>query len=76
MVQKLIGQYANKLKLVMQLGQESGELKHDLGIEAAAILFIGSIQGLVMQSMLASDPQYMVMQAKSVFAVYKRALIS
>ena len=76
MVQKLIGQYAKKLRLVMQSGQESGEFKHELDIEAAAILFIGSIQGLVMQSMLASDPQYMVAQAESVFAVYKRALVS
>ena len=74
MVQKMIGQYADKLQGVMQAGQESGELRADLDTEAAAILFIGSIQGLVMQSMLASDPQYMVVRAKSVFAVYKRAL--
>ena len=74
MVQKMIDQYADKLQGVMQAGQESGELRADLDTEAAAILFIGSIQGLVMQSMLASDPQYMVVRAKSVFAVYKRAL--
>lgn len=74
MVQKLIGQYANKLQIVMQTGKDSGELTPDLDIEAAALLFIGSIQGLVMQSMLASDPKYMIDRAESVFNVYQRAL--
>lgn len=76
MVKKLIGEYANLLHDIMRTGQSSGELKPDLDIEAAAMLFIGSIQGLVMQSMLASDPQYMLAQAESVFAVYQRSLLS
>jgi len=74
MVQKVITQYAAKLRLVMQAGQGNGELPEDLDIDAAALLFIGSIQGLVLQSMLAADPAIIIAQAESVFNVYQRAL--
>ncbi|KAA3641493.1 MAG: TetR family transcriptional regulator [Proteobacteria bacterium] len=76
MVQKLIIQYAAKLRLVMEAGQGNGELPEDLDIDAAALLFIGTIQGLVMQSMLTSDRALIVAQAESVFNVYQRALLS
>ncbi len=74
MVKKLIVQYADLLQDIMQAGQEKGELNPDLDIEAATLLFIGSIQGLVMQSMLAADRQDMLAQAKSVFGVYRQSL--
>jgi len=75
MVKKLIVQYADLLRDIMQSGQEKGELNPDLDIEAATLLFIGSIQGLVMQSMLAADRQDMLAQAQSVFGVYRQSLV-
>ena len=75
MVKKLIVQYADLLRSIMQSGHEKGELNQNLDIEAATLLFIGSIQGLVMQSMLAVDRQDMLAQAQSVFKVYRQSLI-
>jgi len=76
MVKKLIVQYAELLREIMQAGRDSGELNSNLDIEAATLLFIGSIQGLVMQSMLAVDRQDMLAQAESVFRVYRQSLLS
>jgi len=38
------------------------------------VLFIGSIQGLVMQALLAGDASVMRQQAPAVFALYQRGL--
>jgi len=76
MVKKLIVQYADLLRDIIQLGQEKGELNLHLDVEAAILLFIGSIQGLVMQSMLADNRQDMLAQAQSVFGVYRQSLVS
>jgi len=46
----------------------------DLDTEAAATSFIGLIQGLVMQSMLAGRPAAMRQQATAIFALYRRGL--
>ena len=46
----------------------------DLDPEAAAISFIGLIQGLVMQSMLTGRSAAMRQQATAIFALYRRGL--
>ena len=46
----------------------------DLDPEAAAISFIGLIQGLVMQSMLTGRPAAMRQQAAAIFVLYRRGL--
>lgn len=46
----------------------------DLDREAAATTFVGLIQGLVMQAMLAGRPATMRTQADRVFALYLRSL--
>ncbi|GAA4811783.1 TetR family transcriptional regulator [Marinicella pacifica] len=75
MVKQLIAQYADLLQDIMRTGKERGELNPNLDIEAATLLFIGSIQGLVMQSMLAADRQDMLAQAEAVFNVYRQSLL-
>ena len=52
----------------------AGELAADLDADAAAALFIGSIQGLVMQSLLAGDVGRMRLDAPRVFAIYRRGI--
>ncbi|MCC6200386.1 MAG: TetR family transcriptional regulator, partial [Moraxellaceae bacterium] len=42
--------------------------------EAAATLFIGTIQGLVMQSLLMGDVARMRSDAPRVFAIYRRGI--
>ena len=45
-----------------------------LDTEAAVTLFIGTIQGLVMQSLLSGDADNMRHDARRVFAIYRRGV--
>jgi hypothetical protein len=51
-----------------------GQVVADLDREAAATTFVGLIQGLVMQAMLAGRPATTRTQADRVFALYLRSL--
>jgi AcrR family transcriptional regulator len=55
-------------------GGGSGLLLAGLDRQAAATLFIGTIQGLVMQSMLAADASAIEDDARRVVALYLRAI--
>lgn len=76
MVQTLIQRYGERLHRLIEKGKASGELSPLLDNEAAATLFIGTIQGLVMQSLLASDVGRMHRDAPRVFAIYRRGIRS
>ncbi len=45
-------------------------------MDAAAVLFIGTIQGLVMQSLLAGKVSRIRRDAPAVFAIYRRGIES
>jgi len=62
------------LHQLIERGKASGELFPALDSEAAATLFIGTIQGLVMQSLLAGDVQRIRRDAPRVFAIYRRGI--
>lgn len=74
MVQTLIQRYNGRLHRLIEKGKISGELSSSLDCDAAALLFIGSIQGLVMQSMLAGDVDRMHRDAPRVFAIYRQGV--
>jgi len=74
MVQTLIQRYSERLNRLIE--KTSGELSPSLDNEAAATLFIGTIQGLVMQSLLADDVGRMHRDAPRVFAIYRRGIRS
>lgn len=74
MVRTLIHRYGELLGRIIELGKESGELDDRLDTEAAATLFIGTIQGLVMQSMLAGDVQRIRREAPRVFGLFRRGI--
>lgn len=74
MVQTLISGYGMRLHRLMGQGQAQGELHADLDVPAAATLFIGTVQGLVMQSLISSDMQRMRADAPRVFAIYQRGI--
>ncbi len=76
MVQTLIRQYEQRLRRVMEAGKVQGELDADLNVDAAAVLFIGTIQGLVMQSLLAGKVSRIRRDAPGVFAIYRRGIES
>ena len=74
MVQTLIQRYGERLRHLLERGKAIGELDANLDIEAASVLFIGSIQGLVMQSLIAGDAARIRRDASGVFAIYRRGI--
>lgn len=74
MVQTLIRQYEQRLRRLMEAGKAQGELDADLNVDAAAVLFIGTIQGLVMQSLLAGKVSGIRRAAPGAFAIYRRGI--
>lgn len=76
MAQTLIQHYGERLQRLIEEGKSCGDLDAGLDTEASAILFIGIIQGLVMQSLLASDLGRIRRDAPRVFAIYRRGIRS
>lgn len=74
MVQSLLQRYGTRLQSLIEKGKVDGELSSDLDTEAAATLFIGTIQGLVMQALVAGDVGRMLGDAPRVFAIYRRGI--
>lgn len=76
MVQTLIHQYGERLSQLIEHGKACGELDVSLDTEASATLFVGTIQGLVMQSILVGDVNRIRRDAPRVFAIYQRGIKS
>ncbi len=73
-VQSLIQRYAQRLQQTLEAGKARAELQADLDSGAAANLFIGTIQGLVMQSLLVGDMARIREEAPKVYAIYSRGI--
>ncbi|MGB6241902.1 MAG: TetR/AcrR family transcriptional regulator [Castellaniella sp.] len=69
-VQGLLAHYREKLLGHARRGIDQGELHSALDLDALPVLFVGMIQGLVIQSMLAGDIQRMQHQAPAVFTLF------
>ncbi len=74
MAQLLIRRYGERLQRLIEAGKTSGELSSSIDTAAATTLFVGTIQGLVMQSMLAGDVRRIRNEAPGVFVLYRRAI--
>lgn len=76
MVQTLIHRYGERLRRLIEEGKAHGELDAQIDTGASAIIFIGTIQGLVIQSLLAGDLGRIRHDAPRVFAIYRRGIRS
>ncbi|MCM2312782.1 MAG: TetR/AcrR family transcriptional regulator C-terminal domain-containing protein, partial [Steroidobacteraceae bacterium] len=74
MVQTLIARYRERLVGLLEQGKAIGECVTDLDSDAAATLFVGSIQGLVMSAMLAGDVERVRRDAPGAFAILRRGV--
>jgi AcrR family transcriptional regulator len=74
LVQTLLRRYRERLRRLIEAGKAQGELAAALDADAAATLFVGTIQGLVMQSLLAGDVAFIARGAPRVFAIYRRGI--
>lgn len=74
-VREFLGHHAARIRRWLERGRASGELRSDLDVEAAATLFIGCIQGLVMQSLLSGDPDHLPRAAAGIFTLFRHSII-
>lgn len=72
--QTLMQRYAERIGARIEQGKANGEITQAVQTRAAATLFIGTVQGLVMQSMLSGDLARMRTDAPGVFAIYQRGI--
>jgi AcrR family transcriptional regulator len=74
MAKTLMRQYGERLKHVIEEGKAKGEFDANLDTEAAVVLLIGTIQGLVMQSLLTGHVRQIRRDAPRAFAIYRRGI--
>ncbi|MFH7319117.1 TetR/AcrR family transcriptional regulator [Desulfurivibrio sp. D14AmB] len=75
-VRSLLARYGEHLQEIIEAGKERGEIAAAIDGTAAASLFIGSIQGLVMQSLLLDDFTHVRRQAPAVFLLFRRGIMA
>lgn len=66
--------YARRVSKLLEEGKSAGEVNADIDVTAARVLFIGAVQGLVVQSLLLADKGVVRRHAPGVFACYRRAI--
>ena len=73
-VRSLMQQYRMLVMGQLQHAQAQNLLVASTDLQAAAVLFLGAVQGLVMQAMVGGQIQSMAVQASAVFAIYLRGI--
>lgn len=70
LVQEIITGYEKRIAALLRAAKEQGLARTDLDEESAATLYIGMIQGLVLQASIFSGARELTGQAKKIFPVY------
>lgn len=70
----LLKRYAKRLDSLLEQGIEAGVLDPCMDVKAASGMFIGTVQGLVMQSMIAGKKDIDMNDARKVFRVFLRGI--
>lgn len=73
-VRRVLERYRKLLLRLLAGAEQAGQLGAGVDKAAAASLFIGTVQGLVMQTMLAGSCEKMEVEAGRVFPLYLRAI--
>lgn len=76
MARTLMSAYRKRLSGLIDAAKLRGEVAREIDTAAASLSFIGSIQGLVMQSLLSGRAAQMRADAPVVFAIYRRGIRS
>lgn len=70
----LLQQYEERISQLIENGKALGEINRQMSTASAATLFVGTIQGLVLQSILSDTPSKAKMEAAGVFSLYRRGI--
>lgn len=73
-VRTLLRQYNGRLQTLIEQGKSQGEVAPDVDTAAVAALFVGMIQGLVLQSLLTGKENSMRKKAAEVLSIYLRGI--
>lgn len=73
-VRDLLHAYRARLDNLLSQGIAAGSVRPEVAISSAAGLFLGAIQGLVIQSMVSGDRSSLPAQAEAVFDLYLASL--
>lgn len=68
-LRELVGRYRQQLVAQFEAARTAGQVAADLDAEAAAVLFIGTVQGLILQSTLFTDEDSMAAHARRLFPI-------
>ncbi|MDK2125260.1 TetR/AcrR family transcriptional regulator [Parachitinimonas caeni] len=74
MVKTLVQSYRERVEKLLQEGKQAGEFAADLDEEAAATLYVGTIQGLVVQTIMQGNAERLKLEAQRVYAIFQRGL--
>ncbi|MWJ28539.1 TetR family transcriptional regulator [Halomonas sp. ZH2S] len=74
MVRSLMGRYHQRLLCLLEEAQQREQLRAGLDLDAAATQFIGTLQGLVLQSLIAGDVAGIVDRAPAAFDLYRHGI--
>ncbi|MCX6178896.1 MAG: TetR/AcrR family transcriptional regulator [Chlorobiales bacterium] len=70
----MLSKYSERLEKIFEHAMAEGVIDTNLDVSTASVMFIGLVQGLVMQSLIAGDTSVMLSNAKPVFALYCQAI--
>jgi AcrR family transcriptional regulator len=75
-VQLLMADYRQLISGLLAQARKDAEISPEADLQAAVVLFIGAIQGLVMQSLITGSLEKIKQQAKTVFSIYEAGLLA
>ena len=73
-ISTLMSLYHLRIEQQLTRAIEIGEVDADVDIETASSLFLGSIQGLVVKSMIQGNEALTASKANKIFALYRRGI--
>ncbi|WP_043800668.1 TetR/AcrR family transcriptional regulator [Arenimonas malthae] len=74
LVRTLLGRYRERLARLVEQGKREGSIAADVDTGVALSGFIGTLQGLVIQSLLSGEPGRIREGAPAAFALYRRGI--
>lgn len=74
-VRQTLAHYRHNVVTLLNLGIKQGCLAHDIDTEAAAVLYLGAIQGLVVQGMVCGELNTIETMAPRIYRLFSDRLL-
>lgn len=75
LIERAMGEYRERVQQLLLAGVTRGQVRPGLDPADAAVLYLGAIQGLVVQSLIAGDMQAAVRAAPGVFRIFRAGIL-